>query len=135
MQTMTANVLLNGDIRHQVTRIGITPAESVLLRLIHGEDCLIELKRGSDTRRPHAEELQRLKQFYGDKRVEAAFPGAFPQLPINFDEVGVDLPGPVKGKNAKKREKEEAAKSAEADDVSHDPAGDKASEPAAATAE
>lgn len=87
-----------GDpIPNSVPKYGVTPAESVVLRAIHGDGCLKDLKVVGMDRRDHRQEYQRLLETYtkhddhGEKvpMVEALFPGSNPRLPVKFPEVGI----------------------------------------------
>jgi len=103
MQTAKCNVRLsdpkNVDSGMVVQKAPVTPAEVVILRMIHGPDSVDGLKilKPTSDRRSHAQELARLREFYttrvgddGPPVVDAAFPGAYPQLPITFKEIGFD---------------------------------------------
>jgi hypothetical protein len=91
MQTAQAEILLHGNISSTVVRI-VTPAEIPILRSIHGDDAVINIEPKGDTKRTNAEEVERLKGFYGDVAFAKVFPGALPKLPMTLAEVGAAAP-------------------------------------------
>lgn len=96
-----ANAILNlaGDVNQQVQKWAITPAEAAVLRYIHGNDALNDIKVFGTVERRDAVERERLVQEYGrgengqiqSKAVDALFPGLGSRLPSSFE----DLPDPV----------------------------------------
>lgn len=103
MQTAMCSVHLsdpkNVDSGMIVEKAPVTPAEVVVLRRIHGHDAVtnIRILNHTSDRRSHAGELNRLREFYtmrdgdnGPPIVDTTFPGAFPQLPVTFKEIGID---------------------------------------------
>jgi hypothetical protein len=91
MQTAQAEILLHGNISSTVVRI-VTPAEIPLLRHIHGDDAVINIEAKDNIKRTNAEEVERLKGFYGDELFAKVFPGALPKLPETLVEVGAAAP-------------------------------------------
>ena len=89
MQTAIVAILLNGNIQHTVTR-RVTPAEIVLLKHIHGDDSVVAPIEIESVKRSNTDEVNRLKQQYGDDVFKAVFPGAMPKVPTDLSEVGVD---------------------------------------------
>jgi len=89
MQTAIVEILLNGNIQHTVTR-RVTPAEIVLLKHIHGDDSVVAPVEIESVKRSNTDEVNRLKQQYGDDVFKAVFPGAMPKVPTDLSEVGVD---------------------------------------------
>lgn len=108
MQTANCNVRLMGDMNNEIAKSGVTVAEIVVLRTIHGSDSVVKIAGTGNDKRPHAAELERLKGLYGDKIVEAAFPGAAPQLPVNFKDIGIDIVEMLKAPKAPKAKLEPA---------------------------
>lgn len=88
MQTAQAEILLHGNIGSTVVRI-VTPAEVPILRLIHGDDAVVNVVPKEAIKRTNAEEVERLKAFYGEELFAKVFPGALPKLPDTLAEVGV----------------------------------------------
>lgn len=91
MQLANCHVRLSGDMTNEVFKPGVTPAEVAVLRALHGADAVVKIQPTVMDKRPHAQEFDRLKQVYGDKIVVAAFPGAVPQLPVSFKDIGIDV--------------------------------------------
>lgn len=91
MQIANCHVRLSGDMTNEVFKPGVTPAEVAVLRALHGANAVVKIQPTVMDKRPHAQEFDRLKQAYGDKVVTAAFPGALPQLPVNFKDIGIDV--------------------------------------------
>lgn len=69
---------------------GITPAEAVILGIsympIVQDWPLYDVVPADDVQRSPLNEKKRLMAKYGKDRVKAAFPGAIPALPEDFDE-------------------------------------------------
>lgn len=101
MQVANCHVRLSGDINNEIFKAGVTPAEVLVLRRIHGADAVVKFEPVKQDKRPHASEFDRLKMVYGDKAVIEAFPGSQPSLPVNFKDIGIDLY--AEGKAAKGR--------------------------------
>lgn len=96
-----ASILLaiGGDTGNTVPKHNVTPAEVAVLRHIHGDDAVTDIKPTGDLKRTNREERQRLAEVYGrrdDKgrhvapAVDALFPGAATRVFETFDEL--DLP-------------------------------------------
>lgn len=93
MQTASCFVRLlnsNGPHKNEAYKAPVTPAEVVILRVIHGDDAVVNLKPLGMDKRAHRDELERLRYEYGPKVVNDAFPGHSPTLPVRFAEIGVD---------------------------------------------
>lgn len=99
---------------HEVRMPGITAAEIMVLRQVHGADAVANIvtvdpeavvrivdvfNDGTEKARfvPHtevavkpADELSRLRQFYGAKVIADMWPGATPRLPETFHDTGID---------------------------------------------
>jgi hypothetical protein len=74
----------------------VTPAQAVVLRAIHsgnlgGADPVSGIQIVGDVVRTSVEEKERLSYRYGNKTVEALFPGVSAVLPTTF-EVAKDVP-------------------------------------------
>lgn len=90
METALIEVLLNGNVGNTVTK-RVTAAEVAILKNIHGEDAVTNAADISKSSRSNAEEVDRLRQFYGKKAVDAVFPGAMPTLPTSLAAVGIEV--------------------------------------------
>lgn len=102
MQIANCFVRLSGDINNEVFKGGVTPPEVVMLRAIHGTDAVIKIQPKHQDRRPHAEEIDRLKREYGDRRFAEVFPGSYVNLPVNFSDIGVTFELDDKPKRSRK---------------------------------
>ena len=91
MELASCFVALGGDKGGtEVFLEGVTPAEALVLRQVHGGvECFRELKVADHVTRDGAVEVKRLIEKYPrqDKLVKSLFPGYQPQLPQNFAEV------------------------------------------------
>ena len=103
MQLANVMVKLGGDNNNIVPKAGVTPAEILVLRHIHGPDCVIDIRpAGFDKKRRHEQEYERLSQRYdraagsftataGEERksvMATLFPGALRKLPMTLAEIG-----------------------------------------------
>jgi hypothetical protein len=95
MQIALAEILLNGNLQHSTVRVVSAP-EIAILREIHGNDAVVNLSDVNSVRRSSAEELDRLKLFYGPTVVTKVFPGNMPKIPSAFEDVGIELPKSAK---------------------------------------
>lgn len=91
MQTAIAEILLNGNINNTVVK-KITAAEVPVLRFIHGNDAVVNAKADETFKRTNAEEVERLKGFYGEVVFSQVYPGSLPKLPSTLAEVGLSEP-------------------------------------------
>lgn len=88
MQVCSATVRLGGLLTQTVFKEGLTPAEVIVLRGIHGDDSVVGIKVTGSTKTADAgKEKARLVSIYGKPRVEAVFPGARPDFPQTFEQV------------------------------------------------
>lgn len=76
-----------GRIEIQIPKAGVTAPEILLLRHIHGEDAVKNVRPRTMDRRPHADEFERLVASYSvperPGRVERFF-GVMPGMPIKL---------------------------------------------------
>lgn len=102
MQLASAVVRLGGSRDNTVHKVGLTVAEIVVLRAIHGgDDSVTDIQPTGMDKRPHAEELNRLRSIYGNAKddkeesiLTKIFPGASPNLPVNLKDIGLDIAEP-----------------------------------------
>lgn len=99
MQVFSGKIRPSGDIGTEVVRSDLTAAEVMVLRELHGEDAVVDLKVKRNDRRKHAEEYERLVRRYsrspdGRKAMAALFGSPQnPNLPATlagFDEGTTD---------------------------------------------
>lgn len=101
MQIALAEILLNGNLQHSTVRVVSAP-EILILRNLHGNDALINVNDASTLERTNAEEIDRLKLFFGAEVFAKVFPGSMPKLPSTFAEVGVEVSSSKKTAKAEK---------------------------------
>jgi hypothetical protein len=90
MQIALAEILLNGNLQHSTVRVVSAP-EILILRDLHGNDAVINVTEPATLERTNAEEIERLKVFFGSEVFTKVFPGSMPKLPSTFAEVGVEV--------------------------------------------
>lgn len=107
MQTATVMVRLGGDMLNTHPKENVTPAEFVILQAAHGHDA-VSLVPGTIDEKKHnrAETVDYLRRQYrlkaeGTCYFDKLFPGAFPNLPIRFAEIGLGEVEPEKEGAAK----------------------------------
>lgn len=96
MQTCTVECALGGDRNQTVVLENVTPPEVLILRRIHGQHAVEFRGEMDEGKHNHATEIQRLRDKYhvrdqmGGRALvfDMLFPGAAPQLPIRFSEIG-----------------------------------------------
>lgn len=103
MQLANCTVLLGGSPLRTVRRINVTVPELLLLRAIHGESendesVVVDIEVAGE--RELRNEKDELLRFYGSKdelvtKIEKLFPGARPNIPQTFAEIGVGDAGAV----------------------------------------
>src|SRR3546814_19686114 len=90
MQRVDCQVRLSGKLTHTVGKKNISVAEIVALRAIHGADAVVDVQPKANDKTPHAAELDHLRKTYGDKVLQALFPGHSPRVPVSPNDVGLD---------------------------------------------
>lgn len=111
-ETVTAFIALCGKgggehVFNTLTRNGVTPAEYVILQILHGKNNVSVVKKGelatdkietSDGRRlryrSHEDELDRLRDYYGISTFKRAYPHEMPMLPRTFEAAGIQTDRP-----------------------------------------
>jgi hypothetical protein len=93
MQQLNAMVALTGDRNNMVWKMGLTPAEILLLQALHGADAVVQIEPTGETRREPHEEITRLKELYplhGERiqNIWRDFPG--PAFPMRIDSLGIN---------------------------------------------
>lgn len=75
-------IRLEGDDKFQQPADMLTAAEVKILRVIHGDDGVVDLKENSvDIERTKEEELERLNIYYKPVYIAAAFPAGVTSMP------------------------------------------------------
>jgi len=73
MHIYSAMVRPGGSLLNEIPKIGLSAAEIVVLRGIHGNDAVIKLQWSGSDRRKHAAERDRLVGLYGEKAFANVF--------------------------------------------------------------
>jgi hypothetical protein len=106
LQKANCIVRLGGDLSNAVPKLGVTPAEILILRFIHGDDAVVDVRPTEFDKKVRMEqEVDRLARRYdagsnfvstpGEDRdrksiIETLFPGAIKRLPLTLEEIGID---------------------------------------------
>lgn len=91
MKLFTCKVRIMGEVKDEVVRTGATNAEIKILRMIHGDDGVVDVQPEGEAERSEADERLRLEQFYGEIAVAKLFGVARPTI---ADDIS-DIPGAV----------------------------------------
>ena len=102
MQLCNLTLRLGGSMLHTVPVVAATPAEILVLKRIHGDDAVVNIRPGKfDKTKRHEDEFERLATKY-DRAASASapgdeagsimgqlFPGAIKRLPTTLKEIGL----------------------------------------------
>lgn len=102
MQVAKCELIIGGTapVLNSVVKEGVTPAEVIVLRALHGADAVRNIKVYKTDRRSHSEEYARLRDLYNEpfdpNSEERIFEKIFPaspmiKLPVSFKDIGVDV--------------------------------------------
>jgi len=95
MELAKVEIRLNGSLANTVVRHSVTPAELLVLRELHGDECLASINWQGKVNTTHEQVLENMRSFYntesGKKALERLFPGASPKLPPTFKDIGYDI--------------------------------------------
>ena len=106
MQTCSITLRLGGSLLHTVQKIGVTPAEILVLQNIHGSDAVVDVRATRSRLSTHAAEWDRLAALYDKASTWASpeqnagsvlsklFPGAMRKLPLTLAEIGIEVAAP-----------------------------------------
>lgn len=96
MQIASVLVAIGGDLGNTIPKHGVTASEIAVLRAIHGEGAVSEIKPIGDVKRTNSEERNRLLTRYGRAKdsennsiVNNLFPGAAARMFATIDELGL----------------------------------------------
>ena len=92
MQRSEVTVRLAGDMNNTVNLSKVSPAEIVILRTIHGEDAIVNVRPVFMDKEPHQIERNRLAYKYGAAVVDECFPGKLNQLPVTLKDIALEVP-------------------------------------------
>lgn len=95
MQNCSCIVRIGGNVHHEVFKADVSVPEIALLRAIHGNDGVVQVKPTRMTKTPHATELLRLRGIYGtdkagDELITKLWPGLSPRLPVSLKDIAVE---------------------------------------------
>jgi hypothetical protein len=99
MQTAMILLAIGGDSVMQVPKFGVTPAEAMLLRAIHGDEAVTDIDINGEEDRSNREERERLFNLYAKAQpngtfalpvLDALYPGVNARLPTKFSELELD---------------------------------------------
>lgn len=81
-----------GNLGMTIHKENISAPEIVVLQMVHGPDAVTQIEKvRSGIPTEHRAERDRLAAYYGDKVVEAAFPGLVARLPNSLAEAGIRM--------------------------------------------
>ncbi len=96
MKLYKLKLLHNGKQNHQMTKEGVTAPEVVMLKAVHGPQAVENLEAtGFNETINLLKEKARLIEKYGQKKFEEMFPGAFPVLPQDLAQLGIEAQHPM----------------------------------------
>jgi hypothetical protein len=90
MHFVSCKIKLAGDVRSEVVRDAFDPVsypEIEVIRFIHGETSVSDVKIVADAQQSAREEKERLALKYGVQILEAVFPGKNPQMELKIPGV------------------------------------------------
>jgi len=91
MRLYDCKVLLAGSRDNEVRKQGVTAAEIMALRMVHGPDSVLDIVPGKMDKRPHGEERARIYSIYADPEA-LDFKGKRDALDALFGPAHMPLP-------------------------------------------
>ena len=88
MQTYRCKIRLANHVNNEVAKNGVTAAEVMCLRKLHGDGAVLDVRPIKMDKRSHDEERDRLVRKYGQGTVTALFGNAFQKLPGKLSATG-----------------------------------------------
>lgn len=86
----SCTVRLSGDLNHTVDRAYLTAAEAEVLRFLHGDDSVVNVRLKGTIEATDREEMDRLEQVgYGPATLAKVYPGGAPRVTRTFKQAGV----------------------------------------------
>jgi len=82
-------IALNGDVRHVISKDGLTVPEIGILRNMHGSSALTEISLTGKEKYDSDSERDRLGKLYTDEKVQASF-GVYGDLPMEIKKLKID---------------------------------------------
>jgi hypothetical protein len=109
MHIYSAFVRPGGSLLNEIPKIGLSAAEIVVLRGIHGNDSVIKIQWTGSDRRKHAAERDRLVALYGEKAFANVFGTGYSiKLPNELPDVPTDESAEVAAEEEAEEDKEAA---------------------------
>lgn len=91
MQQYNTTVRIGGSPLHEVPRSGLTAPEIICLRAIHGDDAVVNVRKGAMGSQTQTQERERLRAVYGPELVSRLFGDTYEaRLPVRLDDVAAD---------------------------------------------
>jgi hypothetical protein len=104
MQLYDVSVRIGGNLNSVVPKQDVTAAEILVLRRLHGDDAVIDIRPTNMDKRSHGAEWARLVDIYGRNGsssvdgasvvLESIFPGAVKTLPVKLDDIASSVAEP-----------------------------------------
>lgn len=95
MDLATLELRLGGSLANTIMKRDVTPAELIVLRAMHGDECIASIQWQGKKELGSDNELDRLRGIYNTKNGQELFiklfPGAAPKMPSTFKEIGYDV--------------------------------------------
>jgi hypothetical protein len=91
-------IRIGGDVQNEIVKSGLTPAEVLLLKHMHGDDAILDVafvepEKRNMVKRTGEADLARLRDRYTSPTAKASlhalFPGLNPNVPTTFDAIGI----------------------------------------------
>lgn len=73
MKMFKCSVRLGGNVNHIVPKNGVSDLEIIVLRSLHGNDAVVDIKSVGESDVSKRDELQRLSNSYGKETIEELF--------------------------------------------------------------
>ena len=91
MQLADIQVNLGGNLHQSIPMRGVTPAEICVLKIVHGDDGVNNVRPTTMDKRTHKDEKDRLLERYTrhNEDIEKMFPGMDPRLPVTLKDIGI----------------------------------------------
>jgi hypothetical protein len=114
VKLFTCKVRIMGEVKDEVVRTGATSAEIKILRMIHGDDGVVDVQPEGEADRSEAEERARLEMFYGEPAVAKLFGVAKPSIADDIVDAVIPIEPPVR---AEPKRPQAAPKALQLEDV------------------
>lgn len=89
MEFCDVTVLLHGSRDRTVEKNGVSPAEIAILRHIHGDEGVVNIRSLGDRSRRHSDERSHLTTAYGEDLVAKLYPDTTKPFPLKLRSIGL----------------------------------------------